>query len=355
MRVLAFTRYTRIGASSRLRIYQYLPMLESSGFQVTVAPLVNDQYIINLYAGRPKSFLSMLQAYFERFLWIRRAAEFDVVWVEKEFLPWLPAWIELWIFSKRVRLIADYDDAVFHYYDLHPSAIIRKLLGDKIDSVMRRADIVVAGNGYLAERALETGAKDVEIVPTVVDTARYVAPDWSNDSIVTVGWIGSPATAHYLQLIAPVINHLAEKTNVRFVAVGANAEQLNGLPISVLPWSEAHEVEMIQQFDIGIMPLPDEPFTRGKCGYKLIQCMACGIPVVASPVGANAEIVRDGIDGFWANSQADWLTVLNRLIDDPSLRKRMGTAGRERVVTSYSLSVTADRLTHLILSVAEPR
>ncbi|MGZ4959596.1 MAG: glycosyltransferase family 4 protein [Methylomonas sp.] len=353
MRVLVLSRYSRLGASSRLRIYQYVPFLEAAGIQVTVAPLLDDQYINDLYTGKRKSLIKILKAYFDRLLWIRRAKDYDVVWLEKEFLPWLPAWLELAMLPKQVRLVADYDDAIFHQYDKHPSVIVRELLGKKINAVMRRADIVVAGNTYLANRARQTGTKRVEIVPTVVDTSRYASTAKSDADAVTVGWIGSPATAHFLHSIAPALNEIAKNKNVRFVAVGANADQLSGLPVSAEPWTETHEIEQIQQFDIGIMPLPDEPFERGKCGYKLIQCMACSKPVVASPVGANSEIVRDGIYGFWATSQADWITALTKLIDDSSLRFRLGCAGRARVETLYSLQVAAPKMESLFRSLME--
>lgn len=348
MNILLLSRYGHLGASSRLRTYQFLPYLQSKGFNISIAPLLSDQYLEDLYAGRGKSYINILKFYYQRLLWIRRAVNFDLVWLEKEFLPWLPSWFELKLLPKNVRLIVDYDDAVFHQYDRHSSSLIRKLLGRKIDAVMCRADIVVAGNEYLAQHAKSAGAKQVEIIPTVVDTLRYTKSTLPKIDAVTIGWIGSPATAHYLHLISSVMDELVQKKNVRFVAVGANANQLVGLPVSAFPWSEADEVELIQQFDIGIMPLPDEAFARGKCGYKLIQYMACGKPVVATPVGANAEIVRNGIDGFWATLKTDWVTVLTRLIDDPVLRARMGEAGRERVVNEYSLDVAAPQLEHLL-------
>ncbi len=313
MRILLLSRYSRLGASSRLRFYQYLPILEANGIQFTVAPLLDDQYIKNLYAGRRKSLIGIVCAYFQRLLWLCRAKNFDVIWLEKEFFPWLPAWIELSLLPKHSKLVVDYDDAVFHQFDRHPLAFVRKLLGKKIDAVMRRADIVIAGNSYIANYAIGAGAGHVEIIPTVVNTALYYKAARPDVDRINIGWIGSPATAHFLRLIASAINGLVKTKNVRFIVVGANPDQLVGLPISAIPWTEADEIEQIQQFDIGIMPLPDQPFERGKCGYKLIQCMACGKPVVATPVGANAEIVRDGIEGFWANSQEDWMSVYPNL------------------------------------------
>lgn len=352
MRILAFSRYEQLGASSRLRLYQYLPYLKDAGIDVTVAPFFGDDYIRGLYGNNVSTF-AVFKAYIIRLIYMLKVRNFDLVWVEKEMLPWIPDWIELGLFPASVPLVVDYDDAVFHRYDQCQSSLIRWLLGNKIDAIMRRANLVIPGNSYLADHARQAGAKWVEILPTVVDTTRYHLASGPNSKQVTIGWIGSPATAHYLKLIAPALLEVVKIRNVRLVAVGANANQLEGLPIDVVTWTEESEVEQIQYFDIGIMPLPDEPFERGKCGYKLIQCMACGKPVVATPIGANAQIVRDGVEGFWALSQADWVSVLTRLIDDSSLRVRMGEAGRTRVENTYSLNVAAVKLEQLLLSAAD--
>lgn len=352
MRVLVLSRYARMGASSRLRIYQFFPIVESAGFHITVAPLLDDQYIKNLYAGKRKSIINIIKVYFDRILWMIRAKNYDVVWLEKELLPWLPAWFELTILSKRVRLLVDYDDAIFHQYDQHRSNIVRWLLGNKIAAIMRRANLVVAGNSYLASYARQAGAKRVAILPTVVDIVIYKVVAKKTRPQVTIGWIGSPATAHYLHLIAPALLEIVKTLNVGLVAIGANASQLEGLPFETITWTEEGEVEAIQRFDIGIMPLPDEPFARGKCGYKLIQCMACGIPVVASPVGANRDIVRDGIDGYWADSNQVWFEKLRQLVTDIELRKRMGYSARDRVVNNYSLQGNVEKLITLFESLA---
>ncbi|MGZ8186896.1 MAG: glycosyltransferase family 4 protein [Methylobacter sp.] len=355
--LLILSRYARLGASSRLRFYQFVSCLESSGFRINIEPLLDNEYITNLYAGRRTRFINIVKTYFSRLLCIKSSAHFNIVWVEKELLPWLPAWLELNLLPQHISLVVDYDDAIFHQYDQHKSALVRWLLGNKIDSIMRRANLVIAGNSYLADRARQAGARRVEILPTVVDTTRYSVFSQLDSKQIIIGWIGSPATVHYLRLIAPALQEIGKLRNIGFVAVGANASQLEGLPIDAVQWTEESEVEQIQHFDIGIMPLPDEPFARGKCGYKLIQCMACGKPVVASPIGANAEIVRDGVEGFLASSQADWVAMLTRLIDDSSLRISMGSAGRTRVENVYSLNAAAVKLELLLRSVSgqQPR
>ncbi len=260
----------------------------------------------------------------------------------------MPAFAE-WLLDKLgIAYVVDYDDALFHRYDRHRWWLIRLILGHKIDSVMRHARLVIAGNEYLAERARTVGAKCVEIVPTVVDLTRYTVVQSGNDYPLVVGWIGSPSTSHYLAVIAPVIESLSKEFDVRFVAVGASEKSVSDLPMEAKPWSEETEVQSIQEFDIGIMPLIDDPWERGKCGYKLIQYMACGIPVVASPVGVNREIVEHGTNGYLAQDLHEWEQALRRLLNNQNLRRRMGAKGRECVEVWYSLQVQAPRLYELM-------
>ena len=199
----------------------------------------------------------------------------------------------------------DYYVAAFHRYDMHKSVYIRTTLGKKIDRLMRSAAVVVAGNDYLAGRACEAGAKQLEVVPSVVDLGRYELKDWEeNDAILRAGWIGTPQTIKYLLEIEGVIRALADE-DISFILIGAEVPpQFAGLPVESKKWSLESEVQAIRELDVGIMPLADLPFERGKCGYKLIQYMACGLPVVASPVGLNHQIVHHGENGFLADAQS---------------------------------------------------
>jgi glycosyltransferase involved in cell wall biosynthesis len=319
--------------------------------QPQISPLLADDYVAGLYSSKVPAW-SVFRSYIARVSAIAHAARHDLVWVEKEMLPWIPAFIEFGLFPGSVPMIVDYDDATFHRYDLNRSRIVRGLLGEKIDVVMGRADLVLVGNAYLAERARCAGARRVEFLPTVVDIERYHPRRLcQQDGPLTIGWIGNPATAKYLHLVDTALRHVTETCDARVVAVGANPDQVAGLPAIACPWSESTEASDVQAFDIGIMPLPDEPFERGKCGYKLIQYMACGKPVVASAIGVNTSIVEHGVNGFLVSSDAEWKDALRRLVDDPALRERMGVAGRARVEASYSLQVTAPRLEALLRSV----
>lgn len=350
MKVLLLSRYSRLGASSRLRSLQYLPYLEQAGMTVEVAPLFGDDYVSGLSTGNISK-LAVIKAYWRRLCFIRKARQFDVVWLEYEALPWLPAWFELALLPKRVGLVVDYDDAIFHRYDQHRSALVRKLMGHKIDAVMRRANVVMVGNGYLGARAQQAGASRVELIPTVVDSTRYSVLDKADDAMLTIGWIGQPSTAKYLAQLAPVLQRLAERYALRVVAVGPQAQQFAHMDVEVRPWTENSEVAEIQQFDIGVMPLTDSLWERGKCGYKLIQYMACGKPVVATPVGVNSVIVQQGVNGFLASTEQEWFEALDALCSDAVLRKRMGDAGRARMEKHYSLQVTAPQLIELFSAV----
>lgn len=351
IKILLLSRYSRLGASSRVRSYQYLPYLEAHGFQVVVVPLLGDDYFKSLYTGSGKRLRSILDAYLQRFRYLLTSYSYDLLWIEKELFPWLPAWAESLLSTLGVPYLVDYDDAIFHRYDLHPNRLVRFLLGSKIDVVMRRATLVIVGNDYLAKRSRQAGARRVEIIPSVIDLKRYPLMSRSEHTVFTIGWIGSPLTARYLHLIRPALAEVCQGGKGRLVLIGSGQIEFTDVPTEIRPWSEETEVADIQSFDVGIMPLPDEPWERGKCGYKLIQYMACGIPVVASPVGVNEQIVENGIDGYLCKTTTDWVNALTILRDNPELRAKMGKAGRIKVEKKYCIQVTAPRLVALLHSI----
>lgn len=342
MKVLLLSRYGSLGASSRVRFLQYREWLEEQGVILTVSPLFSNGYIEALYQGR-MAVGTMAAGYLRRMLELSRAVRYDLVVLEKELLPFLPATAE-WLLSRmRVPWLVDYDDAIFHRYDEHSNPLVRQLLGRKIDKVMRLATAVTVGNSYLGARAQKAGARQVVEIPTVVNVERYRPADTAHRAPLTVGWIGTPKTSHYLEPLLPVFTRLRDRFYVRFVAVGANAADFADTPVETWRWTEETEVASIQQFDIGIMPLPNTPWERGKCGYKLIQYMACGVAVVASPVGVNREIVKQDENGLLAGD-GEWEEALARLLCDSSLRKHFGQRARINVESWYSAQVQRARL-----------
>ncbi len=348
MKILLLSRYGKLGASSRLRLLQYLPHFESKGWQIDVAPLFSDNYLRSFYSGKFRG-VQVIAGYCRRLIPFIIAGRYDLIWIEKEVFPFLPAFAERLLDKVGVPYVVDYDDALFHYYDQHRLPLVRRLLGKKIDVVMRHAKLVVAGNDYLAQRALSAGAKWVEIIPTVVDLDRYSVSLKPESETLIVGWIGTPSTSRYLIPLYSVFASLQEDFNVQFVAVGASVTQLENTPIVALPWAEETEVQSIQNFDIGVMPLVDTPWELGKCGYKLIQYMACGKPVVASSVGVNKTIVKENTNGLLAQTLDDWHIALSSLLADDKIRKRMGLNARECVENWYSLQVQASRLEFMMV------
>lgn len=356
--ILFLTKYSELGASSRYRIYQYLPYLKSLGFEVSVSPLFGDAYLTHKYATKKTSKYLVLSAFLKRiFLVVFGFKHYDLVVVDYEILPYFFALPERYLTWRGVNYVVDYDDAIFHNYDLSARTWIRWLFGNKIAQVMKHSSLVIAGNRYLANYAQEAGAKRVAELPTVIDLNRYPLPVQGvltkSESVFSIGWIGSPSTAKYVEQLADVLAQVCTNGQAHVYINGATHLNLPNVPVTYIPWSSDTEVEQMHRFDVGIMPLQDSPWERGKCGFKLIQYMACGLPVVASPVGVNAEIVDEQYNGFLASSPQEWVNALTRLKQDQQLRQQMGARGRAKVELQYALQVTAPKLAALFNSLVE--
>ncbi|KDD69733.1 glycosyltransferase involved in cell wall biosynthesis [Pseudomonas sp. BT76 TE3572] len=342
MKVLLLSKYSRLGASSRLRFLQYIPSLEEGGVEVVVQCLFDDTYLKSLYSSGKRPVLRSVYCYLVRFFALFTVRKYDVIWIEKEVFPYFPATVERILRAFAPPYVVDYDDAIFHSYDLSSNSLIRKILGGKIDVVMRNAQCVIAGNNYLASRATAAGAKNVVVVPTVVDKNRYLAKRDASGQSLIIGWIGSPSTQKYVVAIRQTLLKVCNEFGARVLLMGATPEIVNELPgiaVEVRPWSEDSEVDFIRQIDVGIMPLVDGPWEKGKCGYKLIQYMASSVPVVASPVGVNIEIVDGNQCGLLADSLAEWESSLQTLLGDADQRLHYGRAGRVAVENKYTLHV----------------
>jgi glycosyltransferase involved in cell wall biosynthesis len=295
-----------------------------------------------LYGGSKISIARVVASYGRRMAALLQVRSYDLVWLEKEALPWMPAWLES-ILLKGVSYVVDYDDAWFHRYDQQRSSLLRAFLGGKIDAVMRKASVVVVGNDYLARHARQSGAGKIVLIPTSIDLVRYPSASPLDQSAkpaespVVVGWIGTPVTAPYLALIEPALRAVVKDMPAALRIIGAEPPAVfEGLNAETTPWSEATEIPNILDLDIGIMPLADTPWEQGKCAYKLLQIMAAGRPVIASAVGANCQVVQHGVNGFLATSTGEWVAALKSLISDPALRHRLGAAGRQTVEHGYS-------------------
>ena len=346
-RVLALTPVPEEGAGCRFRIAQFLPHLGSNGFQVTIDPFFTTEFFQLVYQrgryGRKAAL--MLRQMTRRARLLSRLQDYDIVFLYREALPVGPPLIELAMARRGPALVYDFDDAVF----LPNTSEANRIVGfakwpQKVPAILRLCDRVIAGNEYLAAFARRHNPR-VTVIPTCVDTSVFI-PSSVGDRAGTpmVGWIGSPTTAKYLQIVAPALQRVAAAQPFVLRISGSDDLSLPGVPIERQPWSRSREVELFGECDVGIYPLPDDDWARGKCGFKAIQFMACGVPVVASAVGVNQDIVEDGVSGFLAATEDEWVEKLARLIGDASLRRRMGVAGRRTVEERYSLAVNAPKL-----------
>ena len=355
MKLLILSRYGYSGSSSRYRIIQYLPFLEKEGWQITIHSLLDDNYVQKFYLKEPLPKADIIRSYLKRINILLHSEKYDLIWLQQEAFPWLPPFIETFLLKSKIPLVVDHDDAFFHRYDLHKWSIVRKILGKKIDRTMKLSNLVIVGNAYLAERA-SLSSQNVKILPTVIDILKY-NPDQKfkepHDKFI-IGWIGSPPNACYVKNIEGPLGQFCNQFNGKLNIVGAGEAFETPFPFENIEWNEETEVDEIKKFDVGIMPLTDSPWERGKCGFKLIQYMACGIPVIASPVGVNNEIVKEGVNGFLANTDADWFKYLKILENNPDLRKQMGLNGRKLVEEKFTLQVNSPILTKLLKETAFP-
>lgn len=319
------------------------------GFECVVSPFFRKGYISHRFTNNRALILRVLVDYWRRLQVVTRAHDFDVIFLEKEVFPFLPRTFEVNIMAKNVPYVCDYDDAVFHAYNSHRNYGIGLILRDKIAAVMKGANAVIAGSGHIMDYAIRYN-QCVHWVPTVIDLNRYpdAQPPRQRDGIFTIGWIGSHSTSVYLRIVESILNEFCMTHNARVVAIGENMEPLSIQSFQRIPWSEITEVNNLSQIDVGIMPLPDTPWTRAKCAFKLIQYMGCWKPTISSPVGENVRVVEEGVNGFLASTPKEWLTALDRLYCDRTLGMSMGVAGREKVEKQYSLAVVAPQIAAIL-------
>jgi glycosyltransferase involved in cell wall biosynthesis len=353
-KLLFITPYPIESASERYRIYQFLPYLERAGFVCTVRPFATRPLHRAIQAERlaPK-LLYTPYCYARRMLDLASISGYDAVVVHRGIFPFLWPALEKMVIRRHTRVIFDFDDAVhLGHRDTVATKypwIYKLKYGPGVNGMLSQCAHVIAGNRTLAEHALLFNSQ-VSIMPTVVDLDQYTYQRYRDTGdVVTIGWVGSRSTSPYLLEIEPALRRLsdAHPGKIRFRLYGDPRRKLNLPNFESLPFSLASEIEDLRTFDIGIMPVPDNDWTRGKCALKAIQYMALGIPTVTSPVGMATELVQHNVNGLWAQTPEEWFDTLNRLITDIQLRRMFAEEGRRTVVARYSLQEWGSRLAEL--------
>ena len=335
----------------RFRLEQWEPHLRRLGVDITYAAFEDPELSATLHkpGNVVRKVRLIAKAVGRRASVIRNLRDYDAVYVFREAALFGPPIFERLVHRSGVPTIFDFDDAVFVPYVSPSNGYLSYLkFPAKTKTICRLATYVIAGNTYLADYARQTN-QNVSIVPTTIDTDKYEFKPRRDDSHVPViGWSGSFSTVQHLDSLAGAIKCLAKKERFRLVVIGSPVYKLDGVDVEALPWRSATEVSDVRQIDIGIMPLPDESWSRGKCGLKALQYMALGIPTVCSPVGVNSEIIQDGVNGFLAATEDEWVEKLTQLLHDKTLRARLGAAGRETVEKKYSSAVQAPRVYEIL-------
>ncbi len=308
-------------AASRYRVLQYIPYLTSKGVEVTVG----------LY---PRTLRENLRFF-------NSLPQYDIVFLQRKRFnqPRLG-----WLRKRAKRIVYDFDDAVMYRNSKagNPSSQTRKR---RFIQMVKASDFVIAGNEFLKGEVFPFNL-NVEVIPTAIDEGRYPLKDYqARKERVTLGWIGDHGSIHYLEKMKPIFENIGRRhPQAELKIVCDTFFECEHLSVEKKQWTSEEEVKDLQGFDIGVMPLMDDPWSWGKCGLKIIQYQGAGVPVVCTPVGINRDLVEDGINGLWATTQAEWEEKISFLIEHPDLREKMGREGRRRVLKGFTIQACGPRL-----------
>lgn len=330
----------------RFRHEQYLNFLEQNGFDITYSNLLDSNQDSTFYG--PGNILGKIRigiaALFKRIKDIRRASSFDYIFIYRDAF-FFGTWIERFFKKSNTKLIFDFDDSIWLNDESSSKSFFQKLKNPlKTNKIISYCDLVIAGNSYLAKHAEEFN-KNVTIIPTTIDLNEYVKSNSENKEEICIGWSGSFSTIKHFESAVEALNIIKNKyqNKIYFKVVGDGSYENVELDIQGLPWKKETELSDLNEMDIGIMPLPDDDWSKGKCGLKGLQYMALEIPTIMSPVGVNSIIIQDGKNGFLASSTVEWVEKLSRLIEDSDLRARLGKEGRKTVEEKYSVEANKEK------------
>jgi glycosyltransferase involved in cell wall biosynthesis len=319
-------------AASRYRVLQYIPYLESKGVEAKVS----------LYPRTLK----------ENFRFFKQLSQYDIVFLQRKRFsqPRLTL-----LRRKAKRIVYDFDDSVM-YRNSKAEDPLSSTRRRRFVQMIKNSDFVIAGNEFLKSQVLPLN-QNVEVIPTAIIEERYQLKTYSaQPARVILGWIGDHGSIHYLEKMRPIFEKIGEKYPfVELKIVCDTFFDCDRMRVIKKNWSSEEEVADLQGFDIGLMPLVDDPWSWGKCGLKIIQYQGVGVPVVCTPVGINKDLVEDGANGFWAKTPKEWEEKLSLLIENPKLREQMGREGRKRVLRDYTDQVCAPRLFSILNRVNKER
>lgn len=349
-KLLFLPKYSAKGASSRYRIYSYLPYYKEEGFEFKVSPLLGDKYLDAVYGHHSKLtvILYLIYSYANRIWTVLTVSKDTLVYIGAELLPYFPSWLERYMRWRHVSYLIEFDDAVFHNYDQSYNTLIKKLYSHKFSKVIENASIVICGCRYLADYT-KCWNNNVVMIPTCIDGEKYKQPAKEGNGLV-VGWIGSPSSSKFVKEVFPAIKKLQKRIDFEFRLVGfdkARESELCGLKYTIVDWDSEKEVNELRGFTVGIMPLKDTPFARGKCAFKLVQYMAAGVPTVSTPLQSNLDIDM-GSGNLFATTTEEWEFALEKFLNDSELRKQVGRRNFEIAHEQYTFQKNFEKYSMVI-------
>ncbi|MDA9626367.1 glycosyltransferase family 4 protein [Pseudomonadota bacterium] len=346
-KVLAFALYGPNAASHRYRLLYFKEVLQQYDIEVTINSLLNDQYLKEKFSNKRISYLNVLRCYWRRIKILRKSNDYDLVIVHLELFKLFPAWLERQLIKN--KFIYDFDDAFFLKYKSHRNIFVNYLFRFKLEKMMTNSALNLAGNNYLLSYAKKYNKNSI-LWPTVLPLYKYQRPRIASKPSTqgyTIGWIGSPSTSIYLDIVKGPLAAIGMITKIKLLVVGGKAPVIPNIEIIEKDWNYDTYIDDINACDIGIMPLFNSDWERGKCAFKLLQYMALSKPVVASNVGANRDVVTSKA-GFLVDTEQDWIEALLKLIESPKLMDEMGANGREVIENNYSVESKALELKKII-------
>jgi len=339
----------------RFRCEHFISFLEQNGFEITYSKLLSEWDDKYFYQSGKYLFklLIFVKAYCRRFRDLFRVKKYDSVFIYREALMIGSTFFERAIKKTGVPIIYDFDDSIWIPDTSEGNQNLSWMKRpEKTNEICELSQMVIVGNAYLAEHASKH-AQNVRVIPTTIDTNYHAPEERTPSDKITIGWTGTETTHKHFTFLEPTLEKLQAKygDKVQFIHISNKEYIAPNLDMQSLKWSAETEIENLLKIDIGIMPLPNDNWAKGKCGFKGLQYMSLEIPTVMSPVGVNTEIIEHGENGFLAESADEWITVLSSLIENADLRKTIGKAGRQTIITNYSVESQKEKYLELFREV----
>ncbi len=332
----------------RFRFEQYFKYLQEHGFECELSYIIteHDDKVFYSKGNFLKKAIILLKSYRKRMADLKRAKNFDIIFIFREANITGTTLFERKLKRYDARMVFDFDDAIW-LQDVSEGNKKLAWLKDpsKTPKLIALSDLTIAGNQYLADYASQY-SNQVQVIPTTIDTTYHQRQQsLPEKETICIGWTGSHTTTKYFDLAVPVLKRLKAKygNKVSFKLIGDGAYYNEALKLQGVPWQLDREIEELLDLDIGIMPLPNDDWAKGKCGFKGLQYMALEIPTVMSPIGVNTEIIEHGVNGFLAETEDEWVEVLSELIESHALRIQVGKAGRGTVEERYSVNANKEK------------